>query len=96
MWRIRNDRIKSELMSMMRCSGLVATCEVWGLFQHLVPHDHIDRAEVNKQRKVMIPQNTVVFPHWPVRNSACRAEIDMQPRCLQARGKTKTVQEGSE
>ena len=39
----------------MRCSGLVATCEVWGLFQQLVSNDHIGRAEVNQQRQVLIP-----------------------------------------
>ena len=35
--------------------AICATCEVWGLFQHLVPHDHIGRAEVNQQRQVMMP-----------------------------------------
>ena len=54
-WRIRHDRIKTELMSMMRWSGMVATCEVWGLFKHLVPHEDLNREEVNKQRQVMIP-----------------------------------------
>ena len=54
-WRIRHDRIKTELMSMMRWSGMVATCEVWGLFKHLVPQEDLSRAEVNKQRQVMIP-----------------------------------------
>ena len=54
-WRIRHDRIKQEIMSMLGWSGVVATCEVWGLFKHLVPQDSLDREDVNKQRQVMIP-----------------------------------------
>ena len=54
-WRIRHDRIKQEIMSMMGWSGVVATCEVWGLFRHLVPQDRQGSEEINKQRQVMIP-----------------------------------------
>ena len=53
--RIRHDRIKQEIMSMMGWSGLVATCEVWGLFKHLVPQDRQGCEAVQKQRQVMIP-----------------------------------------
>ena len=34
---------------------MVSTCEVWGLFKHLVPQDDLASSEVNKQRQVMIP-----------------------------------------
>ena len=51
----KHDRIKQELMSMMRWSGLSATCEVWGLFKHLIPQNKQGSEEVNKQRQVMIP-----------------------------------------
>ena len=40
---------------MLSWSGITATCEVWGLFKHLVPHDALERSEVDKQRQVMIP-----------------------------------------
>ena len=33
----------------------MSTCEVWGLFKHLVPQDDLSRSDVNKQRQVMIP-----------------------------------------
>ena len=52
-WRTRHDRIKQELMSMSM--SMTATCEVWGLFKHLVPHDRQDNEEILKQRQVMIP-----------------------------------------
>ena len=45
-WRIRYDRIKTELMSMMGWSGMISSCEVWGLFQHLVPHEVFGREDV--------------------------------------------------
>ena len=38
-WRIRHDRIKQEIVNMLGWTGMVATCEVWGLFKHLVPQD---------------------------------------------------------
>ena len=50
-----HDRIKTELMSMFRWSGIVATCEVWGLFKHLVPEEALSDQEVYKQKQVMIP-----------------------------------------
>ena len=42
-------------MSMMSWSVLSVTCEVWGLFKHLVPQNRQGSEEVNKQRQVMIP-----------------------------------------
>ena len=47
-WRIRHDRIKQEIMSMLGWSGVVATCEVWGLFKHLIPQNKQGSEEVNK------------------------------------------------
>ena len=61
-WRVRHDRIKTELMSMMSWSGLVATCEVWGLFKHLIPQESLESSEVNKQKQVMIPDFRVQLP----------------------------------
>ena len=54
-WRIGHDRIKTEIMSMLKWSGVVATCEVWGLFKHLVPQETLNREDVYKQRQGMIP-----------------------------------------
>ena len=66
-WRIRHDRIKQEVMSMLRWSGIVSTCEVWGLFKHLVPVDSLSREDVNKQRQVMIPDFRVQLnPLMPI------------------------------
>ena len=54
-WRTRHDRIKAELMNMMRWSGIVATCEVWGLFKHLVPEEALETGAIKQQKQVMIP-----------------------------------------
>ena len=54
-WKVRHDRPKMELMRMMGWCGMVVTCEVWGLFQHLVPQQALSRAEVGQQRQVMVP-----------------------------------------
>lgn len=45
-WTTRHDRLKMELMAMFGWSDVVATCEVWGLFQHLVPQAALARHEV--------------------------------------------------
>ena len=42
-------------MTMFDWSGVTATCEVWGLFSHLVPPVALDREEVVKQKSVMRP-----------------------------------------
>ena len=54
-WTTRHDRLKLELMSMFDWSGVTATCEVWGLFSHLVPPVALAREEVLKQKSVMRP-----------------------------------------
>ena len=62
-WTIRHDRTKGEIMRMLSWSGIVATCEVSGLFQHLVPPAAQDRPEVKRQSHVMIPDFRLQLPH---------------------------------
>ena len=52
-WTIRHDRTKAELMRMLGWSGIVATCEVGGPFQHLIPPAARDRVEIKNQSHVM-------------------------------------------
>ena len=54
-WTSRHDKTKAELMRMMRWGGIVSSCEVTGLFQHLIPPEARDRAEVKNQSHVMVP-----------------------------------------
>ena len=61
-WTIRHDKTKTELMRMLRWGGIVSTCEVTGLFQHLVPPEARDRPEVKSQSHVMVPDFRVQLP----------------------------------
>ena len=54
-WTTRHDRLKMEIMSMCDWAGMGATCEVWGIFSHLVPPEALAREEVQKQKEVMRP-----------------------------------------
>ena len=74
-WRIRHDRIKQEIVSMLGWTGMVATCEVWGLFKHLVPQDRQASVEVNKQRQVMIPDFRIQLPSQTGQSEARLAEL---------------------
>ena len=62
-WTIRHDRTKGEIMRMLSWSGIVATCEVTGLFQHLIPPAARDRPEVRNQSHVMVPDFRLQLPH---------------------------------
>ena len=61
-WTIRHDRTKAELMRMLGWSGIVATCEVGGLFQHLIPPAARDRVEIKNQSHVMVPDFRIQLP----------------------------------
>ena len=61
-WRIRHDRHKMEFMRMLGWCGVVATCEVTGLFAHLVPQEDRAREEVQDARQVMIPDFRLELP----------------------------------
>ena len=74
-WRTRHDRIKQEIMGMMGWSGMVATCEVWGLFKHLVPQNRQGSEEVNKQRQVMIPDFRIQLSSQTGQSEARLAEL---------------------
>ena len=43
-------------------SGIPATCEVSGLFQHLIPQDALNRAEIRNQSHIMIPDFRLEMP----------------------------------
>jgi hypothetical protein len=61
-WVIRHDRTKMEIMRMLGWSGVVATCEVTGLFQHLIPPAARDRPGVKAQSHVMVPDYRIQLP----------------------------------
>ena len=54
---------------------MVATCEVWGLFKHLVPQDRQGDEEMNKQRQVIIPDFRIQMPSQTGQSEARLAEL---------------------
>ena len=72
-WRIRHDRLKVELRSMMDWVGMVATCEVTGIWAPLLPRDALEREEVQKARQVLIPDFRVELPATTGLSTAGRA-----------------------
>ena len=54
-WRIRHDNVKSELNRLCVWSQLPATCEVFGLFSHLIPQVGLNRIEKGRKRQGMVP-----------------------------------------
>ena len=61
-WKVRHDRLKLEIVRLLGWSGVVATCEVTGLFQHLIPQEAMSRVEVQNARQVMIPDFRLQLP----------------------------------
>ena len=61
-WTIRHDRTKAELMRMLGWSGIVASCEVGGIFQHLIPPAARDRPEIKNHSHVMILDFRIQLP----------------------------------
>ena len=49
-------------MRMLGWSGIVASCEVGGIFQHLIPPAARDRPEIKNQSHVMIPDFRIQLP----------------------------------
>ena len=54
-WRIRHDTVKIELNRLFMWSNMRATCEVFGLFSHLIPQEGLNRIERGRQRQGMVP-----------------------------------------
>ena len=61
-WRIRHDMIKSELNRLMLWCSLPSTCEVFGLFSHLIPQEGLNRLERGRARQGMVPDFLVELP----------------------------------
>ena len=61
-WKVRHDRLQLEIVRLLGWSGVVATCEVTGLFQHLIPQEALSRVEVQNALQVMIPDFRLQLP----------------------------------
>ena len=54
-WRIRHDSVKIELNRLFLWSSMRSTCEVFGLFSHLIPQEGLNRLERGRDRQGMVP-----------------------------------------
>ena len=54
-WRTRHDMVKAELNRLCVWSKLPATCEVFGIFSHLIPQEGLSRIERGIKRQGMVP-----------------------------------------
>ena len=61
-WRIKHDTVKSELNRLCVWSSLPATCEVFGLFSHLIPQEGLSRIERGRKRQAMVPDFQLEVP----------------------------------
>ena len=62
-WRIRHDTVKTELNRLIMWCGLPATCEVFGLFSHLIPQEGLSRMERGRERQGMVPDFMMDIPN---------------------------------
>ena len=61
-WRIRHDKVKSELNRLLLWSHLPATCEVFGIFSHLIPQEGLSRIERGRKRQGLVPDFEIQLP----------------------------------
>ena len=54
-WRIRHDAVKMELNRLFMWSSMPSTCEVFGLFSHLIPQEGLTRLERGRERQGLVP-----------------------------------------
>ena len=61
-WRFRHDKVKTEYNRLLRLCGVPATCEVWGVFSHIIPQQALNRSQAGRQRQGLIPDFKVQIP----------------------------------
>ena len=61
-WRTRHDKLKMTLNSICTWARLPTTCEVWGLFSHLIPNKALSRIEGGRKRQGLVPDFRLEMP----------------------------------
>ena len=61
-WRTRHDKLKMTLNSLCTWARLPATCEVWGLFSHMIPNEALSRIEAGRKRQGLVPDFRLEMP----------------------------------
>ena len=52
---MRHDVVKTELNRLFFWSSMPSTCEVFGVFSHLIPQEGLNRLERGRERQGMVP-----------------------------------------
>lgn len=61
-WRTRHDKLKMTINSLCTWARLPTTCEVWGLFSHLIPNEAMSRIEGGRKRQGLVPDFRLEMP----------------------------------
>ena len=61
-WRTRHDKIKMAINSLCTWARLPTTCEVWGLFSHMIPNEALSRIESGRKRQGLVPDFRIEMP----------------------------------
>ena len=93
-WRIRHDTIKIELNRLMLWCSMRSTCEVFGLFSHLIPQEGLNRLERGRARQGIVPDFLIELQSQTGGKVSRLAElkvINCCPTRYSPRDKTKAV-----
>ena len=61
-WRKRHDSVKMTINSLLSWSRVPATCEVFGLFSHLIPKEGLSKFESGRARQALVPDFKINLP----------------------------------
>ena len=61
-WRTRHDKMKMAINSLCTWARLPVTCEVWGLFSHLISGEALSRFEAGRKRQALVPDFRLEVP----------------------------------
>ena len=80
-WRIRHDTVKSEINRLMMWCSMRSTCEVFGLFSHLIPQEGLNRMERGRARQGMVPDFLIELPNQAGAKASRLAELKVINCC---------------
>ena len=61
-WLTRHEKIKMSINSLCTWARLPVTCEVWGLFSHLISGEALSRFEAGRKRQALVPDFRLEVP----------------------------------
>ena len=80
-WRTRHDQVKMTVNSILSWSRVSSTCEVFGLFGHLIPKEGLSRMESGRARQGLVPDFKIALPDKVEGTKEVLAEIKVINCC---------------